>query len=162
MNAAIIIPIVLIVVMTVSLGISAGYSLLQAKIMPIIVCAVIILLSLVELVGALRNRKNASEKPQRTMSSDADEEEVDRDVSVRSYVVEIGWMAAFFATIYVFGFILAIALFTAIYVGARKTRWVVAVGLGLLMSLLSYVLFAYLVDSELYPGLIPRLLGLAG
>ena len=55
MKGGIVILVVLIVVMAVSLAVSASYPFLQAKIIPIIVCGVIFLLSAVELVRDVSN-----------------------------------------------------------------------------------------------------------
>jgi hypothetical protein len=159
MKAAVAIPIVLIVVAAVSFAISAGYPLLQAKIMPMIVCGVIILLAIVQLASEVHGRKSIP-APRKRAISDDDEEEIDQDASPRAYLREAGWMLAFFLIIYAIGFLAGIGAFTALYAGTRRAGWPVALGLGLSMALLSYVLFAYLVNSELYPGIIPRLLGL--
>jgi len=160
-KGGIVILVVLIVVMAVSLAVSAGYPFLQAKIMPIIVCGVIFLLSAVELVRDV-SKRNKAPAPKRMALSDDDEEEVDRETRATAYMKEGAWMVGFFLIIYAVGFIAGIATFTTVYAGAHRTKWPVAVALGVFMAVLAYVLFAYLVNSELYSGIIPRALGLAG
>ena len=159
MKGGIFILVVLIMTMIVCLVASAGYPLLQAKIMPLIVCGVILILSAVELVREVSQRKKAL-APKRMALSDDDEEEIDRETTAAAYLKEGAWMFGFFLVIYVIGFIAGIGVFTAVYAGVRKTKWPIAVSLGVLMTLVAYVLFAYLVNSELYPGIIPRALGL--
>jgi hypothetical protein len=159
-KGGIIIHVVLIPAMAVCLVVAAGYPFLQAKIVPMIVCGVILLLSLVELVRDF-SKRNRAQVPRRMVLSDDDEEETDRETGTPAYLKEAAWMVGFFLIIYAIGFIAGIGLFTAVYAGVRKTKWFIAVGMGVFMAVLAYVLFAYLVNSELYPGIIPRALGLA-
>ena len=160
MKGGVIILVVLILGMAVCLAVSAGYPFLQAKIMPMIVCGVILVLSVVELARDI-SRRNKAPAPKRMVLSDDDEEEVDRETSAAAYLKEGAWMVGFFLIIYGVGFIAGIAAFTTVYAGVKNTKWPVAIGMGVTMAIVSYVLFAYLVNTELYPGIIPRALGLA-
>jgi hypothetical protein len=154
-----IILVVLILGMALCLVTSASYPFLQAKIMPMIVCGVILLLSIVELARDVSGR-NKAPTPKRRALSDDDEEEVDRETGTAAYLKEGAWMVGFFLIIYAVGFIAGIAIFTTVYAGVRKTRWPIAVGMGVTMAVVSYILFAYLVNTELYAGIIPRAFGL--
>lgn len=160
MKGGIVILIVLIVVAAIVTGTAAGYPYLQAKIVPMIVGAVILLLSVVELIKEFRGRKAAPADPNKLVAED--EEETGDRISVPAYLKEGGWMVGFFLLIYAVGFLVGIGGFTAIYAGTHKTRWSTAVGLGFFMAIISYILFSYAVDTELYPGIIPKFLGLAG
>jgi len=58
----------------------------------------------------------------------------------------------FFFFIYILGFIGGIGVFTALYAGMHRTRWRIAVGLGVFMAVLSYVLFSYTTDTSSFPA----------
>ena len=147
--------IVIIVVMAVCLVIASGYEYLQAKIAPMLVGGAIIILSVVELIKDLRVSRNQAD-------SKREPAKVDIEGQPYAYPKEAGWMVGFFFLIYLVGFTVGIAAFTAVYAKARKTRWSTSVVLGVLMAGLSYFLFSYLVETDLYPGLILRQLGLGG
>jgi hypothetical protein len=159
MKGGVYIPVVLIVVMGIATAIAAGYPYLQAKIVPMLVGAAILLLSLVQLTKELRGNKKSG--PVMKLKAE-DEEEKREDISPRSFVLEGCWMVGFFFIIYLLGFIGGIGVFTALYAGTHKTRWPIAVGLGFSMAVLSYALFSYTADTELFPGIIVRYLGTAG
>ncbi len=146
--------IVIIVVMAGCLVIAAGYPYLQAKIAPMLVGGVVLVLSGFELVKELRTNKG-------NVVSIEEAPKVEGE-KARSYQKEAAWMIGFFFVLYLVGFIIGIAGFTAVYAKAHKTRWPTAVILGIFMAGLSWFLFSYLVQSELYPGIIPEYLGLAG
>ena len=147
--------IVIIVVMAVCLVIASGYEYLQAKIAPMLVGSVIIMLSIAELIKDHRARKTPAVPPKEPAKVETREE-------FRSYQKEAGWMVGFFLGIYLVGFLVGIAAFTAVYARVHKARWATSIVLGVLMSGLSYFLFSYLVETDLYPGLILQQLGLAG
>lgn len=159
MKGGVLIPIVLIVVMVIATGIASGYPYLQAKIVPMLVGVAILLLSVVELIKELRGKK--SSRPAMKLKAE-DEEEKREEITPRSFVLEGCWMVGFFFFIYILGFIGGIGVFTALYAGMHRTRWRIAVGLGVFMAVLSYVLFSYTTDTELFPGIVARYLGLAG
>ncbi|MBP1730968.1 MAG: hypothetical protein H6Q55_1397 [Deltaproteobacteria bacterium] len=159
MKGGISILIVLIVVAAVSTGIAAGYPYLQAKIVPMLVGGAILLLSVVQLAKELRGNTRSES----AMKVKAEEEEEKRvEITPRSFVLEGSWMVGFFFIIYILGFIGGIGVFTALYAGMRGARWSIAVSLGLFMAVLSYVLFSYAADAELFPGIILRYVGVTG
>jgi len=156
MTGGVYIPIVFIVVMGVTMGIATTYPYLQARIVPMLVAGIIMLLAIVELVKGLRSRA-APITPKEVGQTEGNEK-----TDLRGSLVQGAWMVGFLLVIYLVGFPVGIASFTAMYARAHKTRWPTAIGLGVFMAVLSYVLFSYLVEAELYPGIIVRSLGLAG
>ena len=160
MRGGVLIPAVLIILMGVCVAAASQYPYLQAKLVPLMVCGVIAILSVVQLVGELRARGRTS-VPRRIALYDADDDEANREISFRAYLTEGAWMVGFLLLVYAIGFLAGIGVFTAAYAGLHKSRWSIAVALGGCMAALSYLLFAYLVDGELYPGILLRLAGLA-
>ncbi|MFB3885852.1 MAG: tripartite tricarboxylate transporter TctB family protein [Thermodesulfobacteriota bacterium] len=152
MKGGVSILIAIIVVMAICLGIASHYPYLQAKIAPMLVGAIVLALSVVELARELRRGKKealSKREPQKAGGTE----------KFRSYLREASWLLAFYVLIYLVGFITAIAVFTAAYAKAHQTRWSTSIALGVLMAGLSYLLFSYLVDTELYPGFIFKHLG---
>lgn len=141
----------IIIFVSICLTIVSSYSLLQAKIAPLLVCGLILILALVELIRELRGDQGRA--------SDRGSPQAETMELYRDYLREAGWMAGFFIMIYLLGFLISIALFTAAYAKAHKAGWTIAIMVGLSMATLSYLLFSYLVDTELYPGLIYQQLG---
>ena len=145
--------IVIIVVMAVCLVIASGYEYFQARLAPMLVGSVIIILCISELIKDLR-AKPADPAKESVKVGTRDE--------FRGYQKEAGWMVGFFLGIYLVGFLVAIAAFTAVYAKVHKARWTTSIILGVLTAGLSYFLFSYLVETELYPGIMLQQLGLAG
>ena len=156
MTGGVYIPIVLIVLMGITMGIAFTYPYLQARIVPMLVAGIIMLLAIVELVKGLCSR-TAPITPKEEGQTEGNEE-----IDLRGSLVQGAWMVGFLLVIYLVGFAAGIALFTAVYARAHRTTWPTSIGLGVFMAVLSYVLFSYLVEAELYPGIILRGLGLAG
>jgi hypothetical protein len=143
-NRAAWIPLVLIVTVAMATAVASSYPYVQAKIAPMMVGGIIILLSIVQLVKELRGGR-ARGRPQAILQP-----------SLRAHLVEGLWMLGFLLAISVFGFLAGIAAYTTSYAMAKKARWEAALGLGLAMAVLCYGLLTYLMETELYPGIILR------
>lgn len=133
------------VLMAVSIKIASGYPYRQAKIAPILVGGVILILALWELIKELRARKEAAASKLPAAETEG---------NYPAYLREACWMVGFCAIIYAVGFLVGIAVYTAAYAKAHKTGWPTSLLLGVGMAGSSYLLFSYLTETELYPGLI--------
>jgi hypothetical protein len=160
MKGGVLALIVLMVLAAISLISAATYPYLQAKIMPMLVCGIMLLLCSFELTREIRGTRKSG--PAKKLLSEDEKEDKGEAIAFRSFLSEGSWMVAFFLAIYLLGFIAGIAVFTACYAGMRRTRWPVAIGLGISMAVLSFVLFSFTTDTELYPGFILKSMGLAG
>lgn len=141
----------ILVLMAGSITIASGYPYLQAKIAPILVGGVILLLALTELIKELRAGKAVKTLPKPL--------EAEPEEDFPAYLREAGWMVGFCAVIYLVGFLAGIAAFTAAYAKAHKTGWSTSLLLGIGMAGTSYLLFSYITENELYLGLIWQFFG---
>jgi hypothetical protein len=126
---------------------------LDAKLIPMIVSAVGFFLAAIEIgreilrkeaPSAITETEQAQEKPKR--------------LHLR-YLYEGSWLAGFGLAIYLVGFLAAIPLFTISYLKLHGRRWLPSVTVAAVMTLVLYGLLTYLFGIDLYPGLIPELLG---
>ena len=147
--------IVIISVMAVCLVIASGYEYLQARLAPMLVGGVIVILCVAELIKDLRARRAPATPPKEPAKVETREE-------FGSYQKEAAWMVGFFLGIYLVGFVVGIAAYTALYAKVHKARWTTSIILGVLTAGLSDLLFSYLGETELYPGIILQHLGRAG
>jgi hypothetical protein len=140
------------VLMAASITIASGYTYLQAKIVPILVGGVILILALMELIKELRAGKASAALNKKPLEAEPEEH-------FHAYLREAAWMVGFCAMIYLVGFLVGIVVFTAAYAKAHKTGWSTSLLLGIGMAGTSYLLFSYLTENELYLGLIWQLFG---
>ncbi|MBI5444643.1 MAG: hypothetical protein HY900_25940 [Deltaproteobacteria bacterium] len=141
------IPLFLILTVGAATALSAGYPLLQAKIVPMLVGGTLLLLCLVQLLGEL-----AGKRPARTGEREG-------EPAARALLREGLWLVGFCAAIYLLGFLTGLAGYSAGYARARGAGWGPALGLGASLAVLCYVLLIRLMQTDLYPGLLPRALG---
>lgn len=122
----------------------------SSKLLPLIIGGTILLLAAIELVRELL-------KPADSEISAA-EGEVGRKAETgegwRGYLTVGYWTAAFVLSTFVMGLIPSIALVAFSYMKWHGTRWVVAITIAIITTLVCYVSFELLMDIELYRGFI--------
>lgn len=69
------------------------------------------------------------------------------------------WIAVFYVCIFLFGFLIAIPIFTILYMRLQRERWVLSVACAAGLWLTIYLSFSVIAKIALYEGLIFRLLG---
>ncbi len=72
--------------------------------------------------------------------------------------VAIGWVLGAALGVYLFGFLVAIALFVFAYLKQRGRGWTAAVITAAVTTVLIFGIFQYALEFELYEGLIYNLL----
>ncbi len=125
----------------------------QAKLAPLTVSGIVLILAAVQLGREVRSRKERS-------GSRQEGEKTDSGDSLRRYFLEGTWMAGFIAGIYLFGFLVAIPLFGIAYMKRHGATWSTSIILAALMTIFSWGIFSYLLEVKFYPGFIPNLLKL--
>ncbi len=125
----------------------------QAKLAPLTVSGIVLILAAVQLGREVRSRKERS-------GSRQEGEKADSGDSLRRYFLEGTWMAGFIAGIYLFGFLVAIPLFGIAYMKRHGATWSTSIMLAALMTIFSWGIFSYLLEVKFYPGFIPNLLKL--
>lgn len=133
--------------------VSSGFRFIGAKLLPMAVAGVVLILSVIELVRDVgRNKISSVQKKQ-------EEKQTHQSVSHR-YLLEGSWIVAFFLALYLVGFLVAMCLFILFYLKWHRRRWRTAILMAITVSVLIYVVFTYLFGLTLYPGLIFKHLGL--
>lgn len=152
MKPIVLILVTLVVLMAIAFAFAWDYPYLQAKIMPLGLSGMIIILSIVEIVKELSARKR--------LPSDSVKEETKVASNRRRRTwIEAAWVVGFVAAVFVFGFLFTVFSFSVAYTKSRSARWSISIISAAVLSLTLWVLTYYLLNFKLYVGLIPRLLG---
>ena len=149
-NWQIIILSVLLILMAIVFAVSYHFSYLQAKMAPMAISGLLIILTGVQLVREYRfSRKRHESFEQKPIGSRISE-------SFRRYLIQGFWMIGFLLAIAFFGFLTAILLFGIAYMRTHGVNWQKSCLISVLMFIVIYALFAKMLEVELYPGLIPE------
>ncbi len=143
---------VIIVLMLAVFTISASYQYLTAKLLPMTLSGSILVLAVVAVVRDIRGKKTALAETDAVHAKRA-------EGFSRRYLVEAGWIVGFALAIFLLGFMIAIPLFIISYLKAHGRRWLTAIVMAAVMTVVSYGIFGYFLEIRLYPGLILQLLG---
>jgi len=151
MNWQITILAVLLILMAVVFSVSYHFSYVQAKLAPMTISGLIVILTAIQLFrecrAAARFKKGAD---QQTAPSGTSE-------YFRPYLFQGLWMIGFVSAIALFGFIVAIPLFVLSYVRAHGVNWQRSFLISVLTLIVIYLLFSAVLDVTLYPGLLPEI-----
>lgn len=129
--------------------ISLTYEYTAAKIVPLIVCSVVILLSSTGLTGEILKRKKYSGANQ-TQS----ENENKVELSWRRYAIVGAWLIGLLLIIFLFGFYIAVPLFLISYMIVHKTKWHIALSISVVTSIILYTVFIFLLRVHVYQGIL--------
>ena len=151
MNWQITILAVLLILMAVVFSVSYHFSYLQAKLAPMTISGLIIILTAIQLFrecrSAVRLKKGAD---QQTAPSGTSE-------NFRPYLIQGLWMIGFVSAIALFGFIVAIPLFVLSYMRTHGVNWQKSFLISALTLIVIYILFSAVLDVTLHPGLLPEI-----
>ena len=75
------------------------------------------------------------------------------------YLREGLWLVGFFAAIYLVGFPLAMLLFITAYLKTNRVTWAPSLAAGIIGTAVLFCVFNYLLEVQLYPGLILKQFG---
>ncbi len=142
------------VLMLVIIGNALTMVYLSSKLLPLIISGIVFVLAAIQLSRELLTKG----KPQVTET-----EEVtgggEREETWYGYSVVSAYVIGFFLTIYLLNFIIAIPLFTLVYMKKYGTRWRVAITFAVVITVLIYVIFGLALDLGFYQGLLFKALG---
>jgi len=144
--------VVLLVILAVLLVYSLGYPY-RARVLPMIVIGLAILLLVGELVKELLATRTVGSVGAGRGESQQVSEGTGGQVK---FIVILAWIAALAVMIWVLGLVLALPLFTCVYIKMQRERWFWAVSLGVTMLVVVYVGFGLLLKVPLYEGLLFR------
>lgn len=139
---------VLLILMAVVFSVSYHFSYVQAKLAPMTISGLIIILAAIQLYREYRSALRFNEK--------SDQKRVPSETSkgFRPYLIQGLWMIGFVLAIALFGFLVAIPLFVISYMRAQGVNWKKSLLVSASTLFIMYILFPIALEVELYPGLL--------
>lgn len=143
---------VLLVMMIVVMIVSYQYSYIQAKLAPMTISGLLIILTTIQIYREHRaDRRAQANKKQKVVPKEKPER-------FRPFLIQGFWMIGFVLAIALFGVLLAVPLFIISYMRAQGILWRKSIFISALTLIIVYALFAKILDVTLYVGWIPGLL----
>lgn len=148
MNWQIMFLAVLLILMAVVFSVSYHFSYVQAKLAPMTISGLIIILAAIQLYREYRSALRFNEK--------SDQKRVPSETSkgFRPYLIQGLWMIGFVLAIALFGFLVAIPLFVISYMRTQGVNWKKSLLVSASTLFIMYILFSIALGVELYPGLL--------
>ncbi|MDP2645833.1 MAG: tripartite tricarboxylate transporter TctB family protein [Desulfobacterales bacterium] len=140
--------IVILAATAAAMAVASGFPYWQAKIAPMTVCGLILLLGGVQLI------KEIISSPAEGQGIEGIENAPQAAESLRVYLLEGAWMVGFVAAIYFFGLLIAMACYGVAYMRTHGATWSMSFIVTALMTLFSYAVFSYVLEVTFYPGII--------
>jgi len=145
----------LIAILIIALAViarSLTFPSLQTQLFPLIVSGFILVLAMIELSKEfLAERKAKTTSDLKTESTEGESRG-----NLRKYFLGWGWAVGLLLAIYLVGFIIAIPLFIFSYLKLNGRKWLLSVGMAVVMTMFIYVIFVVALKVDLYPGFLPR------
>ena len=135
----------LITLMFIILIVSFNFRYFEAKLLPMVVAGIILILACVELY---RERSK-----QQRQSPDQDTTFELRKI-IQKYLFEATWVLGLFFAVFLFGFLLAIPAFILFYLKIHQKPWKVSIIVSIVTTAVLYGSFQYLLQAGLYQGFI--------
>ena len=138
--------IVLIILMIMTV-VSMGYPP-KARLFPLILIAITEALAAIHIINEIRGRtkkQQVSEAGQRA-----------EKVPVSKYFRAPVWIGCFMISLYLFGHLVGVALFSFLYLKVHGEKWVTTIGFSLGVMALIYGGFEMALQTPLYEGLLFR------
>jgi hypothetical protein len=140
--------VVIIVLMTGALVMSFQFEYTQAKLAPLAVSIIVLSLSIAQLMKELRGKANE----ETNIIEAADGSPADKNLG--GFIYEILWIVGFIISIYLFGFYIAVPLFSLIYMKSHQAKWIPSISIALMTLVFIYAVFIRILDFRLHSGLI--------
>lgn len=138
----------ILIAMVAATVIIINFPFWQAKLAPLTVTLIIVIL------GAVQLKREISATPS-AVSDDRPGEASDQPrESPRGYLIEGVWMISFFAGIYLLGLLPAILFFGIAYMKAHGASLPMAVIVTASVTCFAYIVFSYILQIRFYQGVI--------
>jgi hypothetical protein len=143
--------ITILIISLVFAGVSFTYASMKMKLLPLIVCGLILILSAIELIKEVSNRKKTSGETKLT----AEELEVRAEASsdIRGDMVGFAWFVGLIIAVCLIGFMISIPLFILVYLKIYGCKWRTAIITSIVMITIIYLTFIQLLQADLYGGI---------
>ena len=143
------------VLMLIIIGNALTMQYFSSKMLPLIISGAIFILAAIQLSRGFLARG----EPKVTVEDKEITGGGERKETWYGYSLVSAYVVGFFLVIYLLHFIVAIPLFTLVYMKTHDTSWRVAITSTIVITALIYVIFELALDLELYRGLLFRWLG---
>jgi len=148
----------LIAILIISLvfgGVSLTYASMKMKLLPLIVCGLIFILSAIELIKEVSDRKKTGGEAQLT----AEELDVVAEASsdIRGDMLGFAWFVGLIIAVYLIGFLISIPLFVLVYLKLHGCKWLTAIITSIVMITFIYFAFVKVLQVDLYNGIFFKL-----
>ena len=144
--------VVLLILMAVVFAVSSQYSYIQAKLAPMTISGLLIILTAIQIFREYRSKKRAK--------TGTDSKIISSDNSERfpPFLIQSFWMIGFLLAIALFGVPVAIPLFIISYMRSHGILWRKSIFVSAVTLIIIHALFTKILEVNLYAGLIPRFL----
>ncbi|MFH1490482.1 MAG: tripartite tricarboxylate transporter TctB family protein [Pseudomonadota bacterium] len=139
---------VLLILMVTVFSVSCFYTYIQAKLAPMTISGLIIVMTVVQMIRKGRLNRKGEETTEPAPGSS------ETGGSFQAYLVQGLWMVGFMIAIALFGFFVAIPLFGIAYMRVQTINWRKSIVISAITLIVIYILFEKLLDVTLYPGVI--------
>lgn len=145
----------IIIISLVFGGVSFTYASMKMKLLPLIVCGLIFILSAIELIKEVSNRKKTIGEAPLT----AKELEVSAEAGsdIRGDMVGFAWFVGLVIAVFLIGFLISIPLFILAYLKLCGYKWRTAIITSIVMITVVYLIFVQLLQADLYNGIFFKL-----
>jgi hypothetical protein len=147
--------ITILIISLVIAGVSLTYTSMKMKLLPLIVCGLIFILSGIELIKEVSNRNKTSGEAQLT----AEELDVVAEAGsdIRGDMVGFAWFVGLSISVYLIGFLISIPLFILVYLKLHGCKWRSAIITSIVMITFIYFAFVKILQVDLYNGIFFKL-----
>ena len=135
----------LITIMLIILIVSLNFRYLEAKLLPMIVAGITLILACIELY-----RESSKQQEQ---GSEQDATFGFREI-IKKSLFEAAWMMGLLFAVFLFGFLLAIPAFIFFYLKMHQKPWIISIVISIVTATILYGSFQYLLHADLYQGII--------
>jgi hypothetical protein len=149
-NPSVYFLLVVIVVMAVFFVTSLSYPQLKVKLMPMMMSGFTIVMALIALVIDLKIGQKGTMPTDEEGDVVEDEEKIKTPLS--AYLRAFAWMVWAILGVYFCGFIVALPVWVAVYMGKNGFAWWKGIVTGIGYIVIIYVVFTMGLQIELYPG----------
>ena len=136
-------------------GVSITYVSLKMKLLPLIICGLIFILSTIELIKEVSNRKKIGGEAKVT----AEELEVGAEASsnIRGDMIGFAWFLGLIIAVCLIGFLISVPLFIVVYLQLHGCKWRTSIMTSAVMITVIYLTFIQFLQADLYGGIFFKL-----
>ena len=130
---------------------------LKTALFPIVIGTIVFILTIIELLLSFFGREDTAKQSTYDVAFSSN---IDKSIAIRRTVLAFGWILGFFMLIFLFGFIIAVPLFSLLSTKILgRENWGISIAMAISTWAFFYGLFVWLLNTVLQDGWIIRWLG---